>query len=570
MAGSCKIRWHQEHCLTTTAALSGQISKHEWRFVWAVIAAVLLLTSLPYAYGYLSAPADKQFMGLMQDIPDHAQYLSWWREFQHSLAVSNKLTPEPNKPLFFNLLWWLLAQVSRFTGLDYPPVYQAFRWIAGGSFLWALYRLIALLLPDISRRRMAFLLTAFSAGMGWILVVLKYTLTKGDLMFPQDVFIAEGNSFLCILGYPHFAFAATFIALSFEFIWRGWVNKHIKSMVIAGIIAFLLSWMHAYDLIILYGITAVFGVMVWIRDRLFPWRLFWGGVIVVALSCSGAVYSVILTRADPLWKEVLSQFTNAGIFTPTPLHMGILFGLPLLLAILTWIGLALRKQWQDPYLFVMGWFLGGLVINYIPTVYQIHMLNSWQIPMMILAAMGLYDFIIPAVVRWRPALAVQAPRWIAAAFLLAVLPTNLYLWSWRFVELSRHTYSYYLYRDEIDALKWLKQNTSPADIVLASETIGQYVPAISGNTAFLAHWAQTVGYYDKVNRVSRFYDMAASDTERAQTVRDYNVAYIYWGPVERQLGRYEPGASPWLSQVYSNPQVTIYQVNPEQLPGGIP
>ena len=182
------------------------ISGQEWCFVWAIIVFVLVVTSLPYLYGYLSSPPEKQFMGLMLDVPDHGQYLSWWRSFQSAVLVSNKLTPEPNEPIFFNLLWWTLAQVSRWTGLGYAPVYQAFRWVAGGSFLWAAYRLIARFLPEVRQRRTAFLLVTFSSGLGWVLVVLKYTATKGELLFPLDVYIAEGNSFLCILGYPHFAF----------------------------------------------------------------------------------------------------------------------------------------------------------------------------------------------------------------------------------------------------------------------------------------------------------------------------------------------------------------------------
>ncbi len=79
---------------------SSPITSQEWRWVWAIILFILALTSLPYLYGYLSSPSDKQFMGLMLDIPDHGQYLSWWRGFQSSLLVNNKLTPEPNDPLF--------------------------------------------------------------------------------------------------------------------------------------------------------------------------------------------------------------------------------------------------------------------------------------------------------------------------------------------------------------------------------------------------------------------------------------------------------------------------------------
>jgi uncharacterized membrane protein len=211
-----------------------------------------------------------------------------------------------------------------------------------------------------------------------------------------------------------------------------------------------------------------------------------------------------------------------------------------------------------------------LVISYIPTVYQIHMLNSWQIPIMILAAIGLHDYIIPAILRWQSTLPAQVKGWIIVGCIAVSLPTNLYLWSWRFVDLARHAYSYYLFRDEIIAMKWLKQNTSPGDIVLASETVGQYIPAMSGNTAFLAHWAQTVDYYDKVNRVSRFFNSVTPDADRAKTIRDFHVAYVFFGPAERQLGGYDPTKSPWLYPASSNSKVVIYRVLPDLLPASSP
>jgi hypothetical protein len=541
------------------------ISGQEWRFVGSIIVVVLLVTSLPYVYGYLSSSPDKQFMGLMLDVPDHGQYLSWWRGFQSSLLVSNKLTPEPNDPVFFNLLWWLLAQVSRWTGLGYAPVYQVLRWIAGGSFLWAVYRLIGRFLSEVHQRRTAFLLVASSSGLGWMLVVLKYTLTKGELLFPLDVYIAEGNSFLCILGYPHFAFAMTFIVLIFESIWRGWQEEQTKHMVIAGVLALLLGWMHAYDLVLIYGIMGTFVLVIWLKWCVFPWRFFWGGAILFALSCSGALYSVILTTVDPLWEEVLAQFANAGVYTPSPPHLIILFGFPLIVAVVTWVGLARKKQWSEENLFVMGWFLTGGILNYIPTDFQIHMLNSWQIPMMILATKGLYDFIAPAIAGWRCVIGEKVSRWVAVVFVMAVLPTNLYLWIWRFVDLARHDYPYYLYRDEIKALKWLDEYADPADVVLSSITIGQYVPAISGNTSFLAHWAQTVAFYDKSRRVERFFDVAVSDAERLDTLKTFDVAYVYYGPAERALGEYDPGESPLFTEVLLSPYVKLYAVQSDPI-----
>jgi hypothetical protein len=546
------------------------ISKQEWRFVWLVIVALLLLTSIPYLYGYLSSPADKQFMGLMLDIPDHGQYLSWWRSFQSSLLARNKLTPEPNEPLFFNLLWWVLAQASRWTGLGYAPVFQVFRWIAGGSCLWAAYRLISCLLPTIGQRRVAFLLFALSSGLGWMLVVLKYTLARGRLLFPLDVYVAEGNTFLCILGYPHFALALTFISLTLEFVWRGWKEERTRtfstSMFLAGLLALLLGWMHAYDLLIIYGVMATWALFVWLKARAFPWRLFWGGLIVCLMSCSGAIYSVFLTARDPLWKEVLAQFANAGVYTPAPLHLFVLFGFPLPLALAGAAHVIWHRHWDGENLFVLAWFLAGALLNYIPTDFQIHMLNSWQIPIMILATKGLYDLAIPVVSRWvgrshpsRP-VAGRTAGWFAAALILLVLPTNLYLWSWRFVELARHDYPYYLYHDDVAALDWLRGNTNPDEVVLSSITVGQYVPALSGNTAFLAHWAQTISFYDKQERVARFFDPTVPDRERIDTVTAFGVDYVLYGPAERDLGGYDPSTASWMSLAFSKPRVQVYAV----------
>jgi hypothetical protein len=543
------------------------------------IVVVLVLTSLPYLYGYLSSPPDREFMGLMLNIPDHGQYLSWWWAFQDSMLVSNKLTPEPNEPIFFNLLWWTLARVSRWTGLGYAPVYQVFRWIAGGLFLWAVYRLIAEFLPEVRQRRTAFLLVTFSSGLGWVLVVLKYTLTRGELLYPLDVYIAEGNSFLCILGYPHFTLALAFITLILELVWRLWREGRTKCMVSAGVLALLLGWTHAYDLLIVYGVMATFALFVWLRRRAFPWRLFWGGVVIFALSCSGAVYSVILTTVDPLWEEVLAQFANAGVYTPSPPHLVILFGFPLILAIVTWIGLAWRKRWSEENLFIMGWFLAGAVLNYIPTDFQIHMLNSWQVPMMLLVTKGVYAFIAPVLAEWK--LGIRFPGFRVGdrvkylALVLVVLPTNVYLWTWRFVDLARHDYPFYLHQDDVAALDWLREHTSPEDVVLCSLTVGQYVPGISGNTAFLAHWAQTVDFYDKQDRVARFFSADTLDEERAETLHSFGVDYVLHGPAERKLGDYDPGITPWLALALSTPQTDVYSVKDDALPlvvgaGGMP
>ena len=150
---------------------------------------------------------------------------------------------------------------------------------------------------------------------------------------------------------------------------------------------------------------------------------------------------------------------------------------------------------------VSAWAIVGLGLIYIPVVFQIKMLGGWQFPLAILAAKTWHDAVTPAISR-------GLTRWIGAGtavrvariiLLLLVIPTNLYLFAWRFVELRRQAPPYYLQHDEAAALEWLARHATPEDVVLAPETIGQFVPNYGETRAYLAHWAMTNRYHERVH-----------------------------------------------------------------------
>jgi hypothetical protein len=207
------------------AAVSAAVA--EWRFVMATIIFVLTLTSLPYVYAYLTTPPDKQFMGIMVNVPDHVQYFSWMRELTYALLSANKLTPEPNQPLFFNLLWWGMGRLGGLLGLGYAGMFQLLRLVSGALFLLLSYRICTWFLPDRLMCCTAFFVITFTSGFGWVLVMMKYTITPGELPFPLLVYIVEANTFLGILASPHFIAAALYVFV-FDLILRGQANGQLR------------------------------------------------------------------------------------------------------------------------------------------------------------------------------------------------------------------------------------------------------------------------------------------------------------------------------------------------------
>jgi hypothetical protein len=547
----------------------------DWRFVITSIIFVLTLTSLPYIYAYATTPPDKQFMGIMVNVPDHVQYFSWMRELTHANLSANKLTPEPNQPLFFNLLWWSLGRLGALLGLGYAGMFQLLRLVSGVLFLLLAYHICAWFLPNRLMRRTAFLIITFTSGFGWVLVGLKYLWQLPDPPLPLLVYIVEANTFLGIMASPHFIAAALYVFV-FDLILRGQANGRLHYALAAGLVALFFGWQHAYDLVLVYGIIGGYGLLLLLRDRRLPMYLVKSGLIVGLISFSPALYSVLLTRLDPLWQEVLAQFDNAGVFTPNPLQLLVLLGPAFMLAVFTFVRqnpLRLRGL-DDNQLFLKAWFFFNFLLIYIPTDYQIHMLNGWQIPIAILATQGLFYYVIPFIER----LTIQQ-RWhwskedigrgAIIATMLIVLPTNIYLFAWRFIDLGRREYPYYLHQDELTALKWLENNAASDDVILSSLTIGQYIPALTGAHAFLAHWAQTVDFYHKTAMVEEFFAEDTTDIRHQQVLKQYQVDYIFYGPAEQAIGKYRLADADFLTLVASTSQVKVYAVRDNSLASGV-
>jgi hypothetical protein len=150
-------------------------------------------------------------------------------------------------------------------------------------------------------------------------------------------------------------------------------------------------------------------------------------------------------------------------------------------------------------------------------------------------------------------------RFAPAALLLVAALVNVYLLGWRFVDLARHRAPYYLHRDEVAALAWLDHQAGEG-VVLSDETLGQYVPALAGKRAVLAHWAQTVDYYAKRGQVARFFDPGTPADERATILRRYRVEYVLAGEADLPASTRSPLDQPALAPVFESPNAVVYRV----------
>ncbi|MEZ4672486.1 MAG: hypothetical protein R3E39_31680 [Anaerolineae bacterium] len=554
-------------------------TRRDWVYLAVFIVVMLLITGIPYFYAQRIAQPNNQFMGVVENIPDHFQYFSWMRESQDKFLVPNQLTPETSTALLFNLLWWVLGRIESVTGLSYVTLYQITRLLAGVFAMVAIFWFCGLIFTNRAKRWTAFLVAVLASGFGWAMIVVKF-LTKADAApFPFTIYTSEPNSFYTMMAFPHFTIATGLITLVFGMVLLSQRTQKLSYAWLGGVICLVLTLQHSYDFFTTCGVIAMYGLFLWLRDRKFPLHILKVGLIIVLLAVWPALQAFYITQADEVWKGVLSQFGNAGAWTPAPYLLPILMGVAWLLAL--W-ALDIRTAWKDrddTHLFILAWFLSHFVLIYLPLNFQIHLLSGWHVVSGVLATIGLYTRVIPLLSRWFRNMPRQRVTQLATILLLVlIVPTNVYLFAQRFLDLRRANNDagaagsevvpadnrFFLFKPEAAALDYLAQQVTGTDVVLATLDMGQFVPALTGARAFIGHWAQTLDYYGKEAMVKSFYDAATPDTERQRILDTYNVSYVIFGPEEARLGSYDPAQSAFLSEVYNADGVKIYHVTSHQ------
>lgn len=516
-----------------------------------VTIAVYLVSSIPYLAGWAFQDSSARFTWIVFDVTDTAQYYAWMRAFSHDVVIANPLTPETGAQRFFNLQWWLLGVLAFKTPLGPTIVYQLLRIVALAGFAAALAWFCRLVVPR--RAFLAFTLVMLSSGFGWALVALKQF--TGELRYPMDVQIAEANAYFSAMAFPHLLVAAALLLAIFCAFLNATGPRRWRYTAIAGGLTLALGLSHGYDLVPAIAVPCATAAYFTLRDRRLS-EYAMPAVAIVAFGAPSALYSLALTRLDHTWEGVLSQYDNAGVFSPSPPHLIILLGLPFLLA----LPQLRRRYWQDatpPQVFLRIWLVVGFFLLYIPTDYQVKMLIGYQVPACVLAIQTLSGLSLKL-----PRFTLAGNRFASAAapalLIGFVLLTNLYLTSWRIVDLRRGDYPYYLSSSDVAVLEQLPEVVEPGDVVLSSPEVGVFVPVYSDARPFVAHWAQTLDFLDRRLAARWFYHSATSNSDRERMLLENDIDYVIAGPAEAQLSGVDQTPDLSLQSVMAG-KTTLYR-----------
>lgn len=507
-------------------------------FVIAIIFGLVIVTTLPYLFAARYAGENHVFGGFLLNPMDGNTYLSkMYQGWRGDLRFTLPFTAEVGNGSFFNIFYLLLGHLARVLGISLLFTFHAVRVIAIVFLLFVLYRFLAVYSPNKRIQRMAFIMAAFGAGLGWL------ALPFGE--FTSDFWVAEAYPFLSAYANPHFPLGLGLLLLLLTLEDRRYLAvinpRFFTEGAPVAFTALLLAIVYPFGVVIAlivlssYAIFEHYQSISELRYSHMARRILWialGGVPIL-------IYYLFVIR-----KDTLLSIWYAQNKTPTPpiWDFVISFSPVLIMAILAVVYI-LRKRFNQSRLLIT-WTVLGIVLLYIPWGLQRRFIMGLYVPLGTLAALWFVDTL------W------GRRRYYILVILLivAIIPTNIIILMAARHGMQTHDPILYLTSDEARAFEWIEENTNSNALILSSPETGLFIPAHTGRRVLYGHPYETVNARQQEALVRRFYqgNLKSGDENSLK-----GVDYIFEGPRERQLGSMPQNLE--LQVAYKNQNVLIYR-----------
>lgn len=535
-----------------------------------LVYALLLVffTTLPYLIAWARQGDDWQFTGFLFGLDDGNSYIGKMRLGARGIWDFHLFyTPEVHDgvPLVFLpyiVPGYIVGQLVPETDPAHTSALIATFHLMRIAFdlllLAVLDRFIAAFIPSDKTRFLALVLATFGGGLGWL---VSFT---GVL--PPEFYIPEGFGFLILFGLPHLALARAALLGGLLLVIKSAESK-VKSeqskvspssselqlstfnfqpgsqrsalstqyffSALAGLCWLVVGLAVPFYLAIVYCILGAWGLAAWQRQRRFPTGLFVSCVIAAGITLPLFLYYALAFASNPAFAVWSAQ---NQLPSPAPLDYVLAYGV-LALPALVGIRWAWRRaQGSVRYALLLGWVIIVPLLVYLPINVQRRMAEAVIVPLAVLAAAGIADWVNGR----------ERRRWLAGVWLVAACLSTALLLLGSLLAANTPSRPLFRHNAEIAALNWLNANAAPEALVLSSGETGNILAAYTHLRPFLGHGPEALEARQKDDMVERFFSDAMTADERAalydSTCLESQpllcaapVDYIFYGPIERAL-----------------------------------
>lgn len=515
------------------------ITRAEWGRVALLGALLLLLTTLPYLVGWATQPADQFYSGHVVGVRDGFSYIGKMRlGVDGHWAFHIFYTSEPHDAVPLTFLPYILpGQTLRlFTDSDAPRLYttmiltfHALRLVYGAALMAVVYRFVAVYLDDPAARLTAWTVALVGGGWGWLVML-------GGAV-PPEWLIPEAFGFYLLYTLPHLALARAALLGGVLALFASERNRGYA--VVAGLLWALAGTSVPFYLAVMYAVTGLWGVLLWVQRRAFPAGPFVRALIAFGVTLPLFGYYVWAFNSN----AVFAQWSAQNILqSPPPWHYLAAYG-----GLLAFGGFAVRRAWaSERGLWLLAWAGAGLTLVYLPLNVQRRLGEGVLVALAVLAVWGVRVLVETRGLR---------PGRLRLALLAWALPTTALFYLATFAAVAVQNPDLYTPAAEVRAMQWLDDHaptTERGAVVLTQFAAGNVLPAYTNLRPYVGHGPETLRYEEKTAEAEAYFAGETPPAARAALYEGVDYVFFGLGDTPAFLGEGE------LTLIYEADGVTIF------------
>lgn len=486
---------------------------------------ILFLNAFPNYYAYLKTPTNMSFSGQASwfdpwDINVYVAAINWGQG--NGVLFQNTYTTITQAVVFYYPFYTILG--TFFSSVSPYLLFHLASIVVGVILLVIIWQLSKIFLNSNTQSLTALFLTSLGGGVGWLFFP--------NLQF-SDLFMT-GFTFTSHFQRPHEALGIIFYLLSLVLFYLATIKKSFFLNFTSLISLIALIFFYPFYLLSYFLIAGSYSLVLFLQtqnklsprseDRGFKFlsndnkKPFLYLLINIVISVPVFLTYYFHLNSNPEFANVLSQKLSNQEIPQVILGYGILF--PLLLYQLK------NPQKDKRFFFLNIWFFVGFLLSFLPFGFARFYLRTLFFPAILLILLNLDLF----------SQKIKLSKNIILVVLLVTIPiSSLYIFYKRIEETGKQNPWFYLTQAEREATNFLNNPGFQNKGVLASYTLGNYIPANTKTKVYFGHLLQTARIEEKINNLTKFYANAFTDEEAKEFLSNANIQHIYWGKEEQEI-----------------------------------
>jgi len=433
------------------------------------------------------------------------------------------------------------------------------------------------------------LVLLFTSGWGFYGLLLDYNIEILEYTAYLDFLDPEAHLFYSMYLYPHFLAAIILNVLVYIFFLRYMETKKKKNIYLVSSIAFILGFIHLYEIITIYTILTPFLLFKWWQTKNFQ-HYIRNMIPFYIISALPLMYHLWLMFVH----ESYGALGTTVLLSPPVFSVLFAFGIFSFLSLFCIVAFVvtrsedakyvfpkhfnrLAQKHQDAWLFLIFWITFNFLLLYLPIPPQRRFIMGLQIPFVIPGSIALFYILVPyvtALIRFlkkpfarddtRKNLSYKVLIGLWVVIFVLHLPSVLWVFHRDYALLrdyqspaDNNPQYYYVSQKIYEGLEYVKK-ANLTGTILTNSFVGNWLPTLNANRVYQGHASQTLEREQKMRDYQKFINQTETAEEKYAFLQKNNISYVVYVDEEVKAASFKDPR--YLKLVHGTERVEIYEV----------